>query len=226
MAKRIIVLSRRVSAGKSTLATALVEQFDAHILKTRDLITASAKGKLEAQRGALQRYGQLLDRRTGGEWVANALSREVESFPADAIVVVDAVRIIEQVHAIRRAYGPRVIQVHLEADLSVLAERYKRKQHRAKLLELGSYSDLSNNKTERRVEGLARTADVVINTDRCTRADVVVRAASRLGLYGREHQRLVDILVGGAYGSDGNGHIASYLAPVRRMFFPSGRSFE
>jgi adenylosuccinate synthase len=195
------------------LATALVEQFDAHVLKTKDLITATAKGQLESARGALQRYGDILDRKTGGEWVASALTRHVESLPADAVVVVDAVRIAKQVHAVRRAYGSRVIHVHLEAGTAVLAQRYERKQRQASFREFKSYSQLSNNRTERRVELLAQTADVVIDTDRCTKEDVVVRAASRLGLYGRERRQLVDVLVGGAYGSEGKGHIASYLAP-------------
>jgi adenylosuccinate synthase len=40
----------------------------------------------------------------------------------------------------------------------------------------------------------------------------MVKVAARLGLYGREHMRLVDVVVGGQYGSEGKGHIASYLA--------------
>ena len=155
----------------------------------------------------------MLDRKTGESWVATALTRHVESLPRDAVVVVDSVRVIEQVHAIRRAYGPRVVHVHLDADLKVLVDRYKRKQRQSNLREFKSYAELSNNKTENRVELLAETADVVINTDKCTKADVVVRAASRLGLYGRDHRQFVDVLVGGAYGSEGKGHIASYLAP-------------
>ena len=213
VAQKIIVLSGRVSAGKSTLAHALEEQFDAKVLSTKDVIIGTARSKLDAERGTLQRHGDILDRKTGGAWVASALSRLVGSLPYDAVVVVDSARIIEQVHAIRRAYGPRVVHVHLEADLSVLAERYKRKQRQSRFREFGSYTDLSTNKTERRIDRLAQTADVVINTERCTRADVVVRAASRLGLYDREHRPLVDVLVGGAYGSEGKGHIASYLAP-------------
>ena len=213
MTQKIIVLSGRVSAGKTTLADALQEQFDAKVLRTKSVIIDTAKGKLDAERGTLQRYGDSLDRKTGGGWVANALTRLVESLAADAFVVVDSARIIEQVHGIRRAYGPRVVHVHLEADLSVLAERYKRKQRQRNFRELRSYADLSINQTERRIDRLGQTADVVINTERSTRADVVVRAASRLGLYDREHRPLVDVLVGGAYGSEGKGHIASYLAP-------------
>lgn len=213
MANRIIVLSGRVSAGKSTLARGLEEQFDAHPLKTRELIVEAAGGKLKAERSALQKYGRALDRKTDGTWVASALSRKIESLPEDAIVVVDSVRIAEQVRAIRRAYGSRVVHVHLKAEVAVLAERYKRKQRRTNFREFGSYSDICSDSTEKHVDALAESADVVIRTERCTKTDVLVRAASRLGLYGREHRRLVDVLVGGAYGSEGKGHIASYLAP-------------
>lgn len=213
MPKKIIVLSGRVGAGKSTLAKGLVEKFEAHVLKTRKLIQSAAQGKLESVRGALQDYGDLLDRKTNGRWVATELSRLIENIPPDAIVVVDAVRKIEQVHAIRRAYGSRVVHVHLDAQTTVLADRYKRKQRLRSLGEFARYEQVSENGTEKRVWRLAKSADVVIPTDRCTREDVVVRAASRLGLYAREFRKLVDILVGGAYGSEGKGHIASYLAP-------------
>src|SRR5262249_7496585 len=40
----------------------------------------------------------------------------------------------------------------------------------------------------------------------------LVRAASYLGLYGREYLRLVDVFVGGQYGSEGKGDTVSYLA--------------
>ena len=59
---------------------------------------------------------------------------------------------------------------------------------------------------------LAKVADVVILTDRCTHEDVLIRAASHVGLYGREYSRLVDVLVGGQVGSEGKGQIASFLS--------------
>jgi len=211
--KRIIVLSGRVSAGKSTLADGLSKQFQAHVLKTKDVIEGTAKGGIASERGAMQDYGELLDRKTGGDWVAKALTREMESLSADAVVVVDAVRIVRQVRAIRRAYGSRVVHIHLNAALPILEDRYRRKQRQKDFQEFESYSDVLSNKTERGVDRLAQTADVLIDTERCTREDVVVRAAARLGLYGREHRQLVDVLVGGSYGSEGKGHIASYLAP-------------
>jgi adenylosuccinate synthase len=213
LAKRIVLLSGRVSAGKSTLCDGLARRFGAHPLKTKELIAEAARSDSRLGRGELQHIGDLLDRRTKGEWVARALTRLVQSLPDDAVVVVDAVRIIEQVHAVRKAYGPKVFHVHLEAEVGELARRYRHKQRQKESGEFPSYADLSTNKTERRVGKLAESADAVIKTDRCTRSDLVVRAAAHLGLYGKECSRLVDVLVGGEYGSEGKGHISAYLAP-------------
>jgi adenylosuccinate synthase len=93
----------------------------------------------------------------------------------------------------------------------VLAERYKRR-HGA-LKELGSYAQVRKNATERGIVELERVADVVIDTNRNRPADVVVRVAAQLGLYGRSVERLVDVVVGGQFGSEGKGHIVSHVAP-------------
>src|SRR5207244_743366 len=88
--------------------------------------------------------------------------------------------------------------------------------------ELASYAEVQRNKTERNVPKLAKVADVVILTDRCTIEDVLIRAASHLGLYGREYLRLVDVVVGGQYGSEGKGQIAGYLAPEYELLVRVG----
>lgn len=211
MPGKIILLSGRVSAGKTTLCDQLVARFDAHALRTKEVI-ASSSPKVEHERGAMQRHGEILDRRTKGAWVCEALARRADALDGEAAIVVDAVRIMPQIDAIRLAYGPRVVHIHLEAARDVLERRYARKQGLKGFKEFDSYSQLSDSKTEERIGGLAATADVVIQTDRCTKEDVLVRAAAHVGLYGRECERLVDVLVGGQYGSEGKGHIASYLA--------------
>ena len=159
---------------------------------------------------ALQRYGETLDRRTKGQWVRDALARKLTHLPDDAIVVVDAVRIEPQIEAIRQAYGPRVFHIHLHASEAVLAKRYQERD--ADIKELADYGEARANKTEGKVARLGNIADVVIDTERCTEHDVLVRAASHLGLYGREYLRLVDVLIGGQFGSEGKGHIVSYLS--------------
>ena len=211
MAKQIVLLSGRVSSGKSTLSANLVQRFGVHPISTKDLIARLA-GDIEHERGAMQNYGELLDRRTKGSWVCRELTKITESLDEDAVVVVDAVRIAGQIDAVRKAYGQRVFHIHLEAPEEVLSGRYQKKKRKKGFKEFTSYAEVLKNKTECQVESLAALADVVIKTDRCTKDDVVVRAASHLGLYGREYLRLVDVLVGGEYGSEGKGHIASHLA--------------
>jgi len=209
--KIFAVLSGEVSTGKSTLCDRLVDEFNAFALKTKEVLTSRKPG-IEQERGVMQRYGEQLDRTTRGAWVCEALAQKANGLPDNAIIIVDAVRIQPQVDAIRRAYGPSVVHIHLSAEKNTLVKRYESRKRSTQFKEFSSYSQLSLNKTERQIKNLEEIADVVIQTDRCTREDVLVRAAAHLGLYGRDCRRLVDVLIGGEYGSEGKGHIASYLA--------------
>jgi len=208
MAKRIILLSGPVCSGKTTLGDALVERYDFVRLKTRDLIRRRLGTAIE--RGALQKAGESLDRQTKGRWVSEELVRVSLELKDDAVVLVDAVRIRSQIAAIRDAFGSRVTHVHLTAPEDELARRYAERAGQVK--ELSSYSAVRQNPTERQVERLQAIADIVIDTKRATAGDVVVRVAAQLGLYGRDYERLVDVMIGGEYGSEGKGHIASHLA--------------
>jgi adenylosuccinate synthase len=210
LAKQIVLVSGRVSSGKTTLGDNLVDKFGFIPFKTKDWIRQLACS-IEQERGALQNYGDILDQRTQGSWVCDELTRNIKDLPDDALILVDAVRIIPQIDFIRKAYGYRVFHIHLYAPLEVLEKRYKKRKKEG-FKELPAYSDLLQNETESKVNELAAVADVVIDTNRCTPDDIVIRAASHLGLYSREDKRLVDILVGGEYGSEGKGHIASYLS--------------
>jgi adenylosuccinate synthase len=124
--------------------------------------------------------------------------------------LIDAVRIESQIDALRVAFGPAVTHIHLTTSEKELQRRYRRK--RGSLRELGSYAEVRRNPTERAVDQLSRIADIVIDTGPTGPEEVVVRVAAHLGLYGRGYQPLVDVMVGGQYGSEGKGHIASYLA--------------
>jgi len=215
-----VILSGRVASGKSTLARQLADVFCARVIKTKDLILElEPNAKLE--RTWLQRHGEILDRRTKGAWVCNALVPLAQELPAGAIFVVDSARIKPQIDAIRQAFGSRVTHVHVEAPPEVLASRYKCKQGQ-EVRELESYEAVARDPVESKVDELCGAADVVIDTNRCTESDVLVRVASHLGLYGREPQRLVDVLVGGQFGSEGKGHIASYLAPEYQVLVRVG----
>jgi adenylosuccinate synthase len=220
MGFQIVLLSGRVASGKTTLWEQLIRNFPAeriHVLKTKNLIRELASKKLgrelPAERRTLQDFGDQLDRDTGGKWVLDALVRLINEHittEASSIFVVDAVRILRQVKAIREAYGYSVNHIHLKAPEHELAVRYK---HRSSdLRELKSVEDVVKNPTEAAVNELEKSADIVVDTQACTPDDVLVKTATHLGLFTREYARLVDVLVGGQYGSEGKGHIASYLS--------------
>ena len=207
--RRVIALSGSVSSGKSTLAKSLADRFPKiHIFKTRELIREVLVSELE--RGSLQNAGELLDKRTGGNWVAQELAKKKLGLPDDTSAIVDSIRIKSQVAELRKAFGNRVVHVHLTAPPEELHQRYRNRQSNIK--ELSSYEDVKANATEQQVESLKEIADIVIGTHRCTENDVLVRAASHLGLFERGYTPVVDVLVGGQWGSEGKGHIASYLA--------------
>lgn len=210
---QIVLLSGNVSSGKTTLSEKLRSQFEFDVLKTKSVIRQLAQKRLrrelESDRRAMQLFGERLDRETGGKWVLEALTKLVRN-PRQRVIV-DSVRILEQIRSIRQAYGFAVIHIHLTAPESVLGERY-RKRKGTGFRELRSYSEVERNRTEARVNQLKDAADVVIDTARCTPADVLVRAATHLGLYARNYASVVDVIVGGQFGSEGKGHIASYLS--------------
>jgi adenylosuccinate synthase len=210
---RIVLLSGSVSSGKTTLSGELGRQFGLELLKTKDVLKNLARKKLgkelEAERKAMQLFGEKLDRETSGKWVCDALVKLLRKSNKD--IVVDAVRIRPQINAIRRAYGFSVVHIHLKAPETVLAARY-RKRRGAGFREMKSYAAVERDPTEARVSELEAAADIVIDTAQCTPADVLVRAAAHLGLYSRNYAGAVDVLVGGQSGSEGKGHVASYLS--------------
>jgi adenylosuccinate synthase len=121
---------------------------------------------------------------------------------------------------VREAYGTAVHHIHLDADDTVLAERYGNRGGKTK--EFESYDKVRRSKTEREVRKLADLADTVVATDRCTPEAVLVRAVALLGFYPRAVSPLVDVLVGGQYGSEGKGNIVGHIAPEHSLLVRVG----
>jgi len=210
---QIVLLSGSVSSGKTTLSEKLHNQFGFDVLKTKELIKELAQKKLRrelaADRRAMQLFGERLDKETDGKWVLDALTKLVRT-PGQRVIV-DSVRILKQIRTIRQAYGFAVVHIHLTAPEHVLGARYLTRKGTG-FRELKSYSAVERNPTEARVDELQNAADAVIDTARCTPTDVLVRAATHLGLYSRNYASAVDVIVGGQFGSEGKGHISSYLS--------------
>jgi adenylosuccinate synthase len=211
VARIVLVLSGEVGAGKTTFARELCRRYNGERISTHDLLVSQLGPGTPEERGALQQAGERLDRRTGGAWVRAQAQSVIGALPEDALVLIDSVRIKGQLDALRDAYGVRVVHVHLTAPLAVLRSRYAHRSRTAIFKEFDSYDEVQANSTEAQVDTLRADADVAITTDRNTPEDVVVRVASHLGLNGRDTGPLVDVIVGGEYGSEGKGNICYYL---------------
>jgi adenylosuccinate synthase len=208
MARKIVLLSGAITAGKSTLANLLKQRYGFEIVSTKDDLLSRRE---HATRESLQKLGQQLDKETGGSWVREALQRQIQKSSGNKFVV-DAVRILDQVDLIRQAYGYQVMHIHLTASEAELQGRFS-KRSSSTFTESINYANAKRNKTERLVEDLRASADVVIDTSRCEPLDVLARVAAHLDLYGQGIVQLVDVVIGGQYGSEGKGNIAHYLAP-------------
>ena len=213
-ALRVVLISGPVCSGKSSLVAQLREKHNAKVVKTKDLIIRMSP-RTKSERRKLQRAGQRLDRVDGGAWVAEALQRTIDAAVSgrtpEGLFVVDSVRIAGQIEAVRKAYGTGVHHIHLTATPEELRKRY---EDRRRLEDAGvDYETLKANSTEKRVEELARLANIVVHTDKCSKGAVLVRATALLNLYPRSNEPLVDVLIGGQYGSEGKGNIVGHIAP-------------
>jgi adenylosuccinate synthase len=199
----VVALSGAVGSGKSTVARAILAHVSGQRLSTRSMIIALKE--VSSVRGALQDAGDALDVETDFGWVADS----VVGAP-DEVVVVDAVRRAEQVERLRDRFPGRVQHVHLVVDPDLLVRRHAERQH--DVVEPGTYDEVRAHPTEAGIEALAETADVVFDPSRLDEASIAAVALAGHGLLVTRSARLVDVVVGGQYGSEGKGNVCSYLA--------------
>jgi adenylosuccinate synthase len=181
------------------------------IFKTNEVIKKRVRKDLEQDRKVLQAEGERLDKKTRGRWVLEELLEWSNQLNPGSDVVIDSLRIEEQIHAIREAYGAKVIHVHLTAPFDELEQRFNKRRQQGREKDF-QYSEVKANPTEKQVEDLADIADVVINTKRCTEQDVLIRTMSYLNIRTGRGAGFVDVVVGGQYGSEGKGQIVAHLA--------------
>ncbi|MFH1674683.1 MAG: adenylosuccinate synthetase [Pseudomonadota bacterium] len=212
MIDALVVLSGPISCGKSTLADGLCRRLGMQVFKTREVLKQIVKPPLLDNRREFQAAGERLDRLTHGTWVRDELHRWLSTKEGASTVVVDSVRIRGQIDALRKAFGPKVIHVHLIAPSKELEKRYKRRRKLASE-QVPTYAEAREDPTEQQVDSLRDIADIVIDTKRCTDQDILVRVTCHLNVRRGKGTGYVDVLVGGQYGSEGKGQIVSYISP-------------
>jgi adenylosuccinate synthase len=163
-ATKIVAISGPVGAGKSTFASNLALFLPGVVVSTRTILEAELPDARRT-RTRLQSDGRRLDQDTNGRWVANAVVARMASKPP--WVIVDAVRIAPQVHALRNL-AP-TLHVHLFAAREVMAKRYENKyQWEAE----PPYSIVEADPTEMQVDSLRRIADIVFETEELSPNDI------------------------------------------------------
>ena len=208
----VIAVSGPIAVGKSAFISELEERFSAFRITTRALI--QSQRDVPSERRLLQEAGESLDRETGGKWVADALAARAALLGDDAIVIVDSVRIAGQVQHLRDMFGDKVWHVHLTASKPLLEKRFASRKEKgdSAVNEFATYEEVRANATEAEIEKLGEIANVRIITDRLEPGSVATLAVENLGLFPTSVEPLVDIVIGGQYGSEGKGNICDYLA--------------
>ncbi len=208
---RLIVISGGLASGKSSLAKQLEKQIGCKVVKTSELIR-NLLPKTKNDRSSLQRAGNRLDRETNQSWIAKEIARKIRDQSNALPMVLEGIRKPQQIVEIQNAIGHRhVVQVHLAVDKETQRQRYETSKRRK---DSGiDFEKAIGDSSERQVQKLEQYADIVIDTQRHTERDVFCRVSARLNLQSRSSDSLVDVLVGGQYGSEGKGNIADYLSP-------------
>ena len=214
----VIALSGPIASGKSALADEFIKRFQAHRLSTREILLRRGASN---DRGDLMAQGNRLDQETDGGWVRDGAVQAATSLARlPRVLLIDAVRKKSQIRHLRDQFGINFVHAHVTAPDTVLEHRYVQRASAGDLTR--SYAEVQVDETERAVRELAALADIVLDSDRCDPASLLARAAAGVGLFPRAPEQLVDIIVGGQYGSEGKGNICAHIAEPYGMLIRVG----
>src|SRR5579885_2483176 len=152
MKPRAIAISGAAFSGKTSLAIRLSSQLNAQYVSLPDLVVQLLP-KTRSDPDSVERSLQLLDRETGGRWLADALAGQLLKAGRPEVVVIDGIRRTDQANFLRQG-GWRVTHVHLEASAEEVAKRLGAPATRSK-------KPISLGGAPKELRSLAKLADVV-----------------------------------------------------------------
>jgi adenylosuccinate synthase len=196
MKRTAILLSGRSCTGKSDVAKLISRRLSI------ELVDALVAIQMQFESAGLFAPAQPVEPADRPEVLIEYLNERWLREGTQETLVVDCVWVPAQIHALRRI-GWSITHVHLEAPDSV---RNARK-------EAASADQIRNVDCDPHDEAMRKMADLVIDTHRCPTEDVFVRIAARIQDRPMLVEPLIDVIVGGQYGSEGKGNLVQYLAP-------------
>lgn len=203
----LIAISGPVASGKSILAEEIQKRFRTYRISTRQLLIDA---DVPNDRASLIEAGKRLDRETDGAWISDGARIYVERHIKSDIILIDAVRTERQIHHLRERFGERLVHIHVSVPLAVAKKRYE--DRAAEWDRDVPYEHVRSDPTEDGVWSLHRIADRTVENYQCDPASLLARAFAGLAAFPRTMQQVVDVIVGGQYGSEGKGNICAHLA--------------
>lgn len=209
---RVVVVSGHSRTGKTSLGELLEKQFQFYRIKTSTIVRDYAvQNRRSRDRKGLQALGDEFDETFGDDWLFRYVQDVIqvldEAGHEDRDIIVDSVRTWEQLAPFRACQSIKLVHVHLFATSDEIISRAQRKYGNDTVVE---QNDII--KRESDIERFRVDADIRINTSHTDNNDTLVRVLAGLRLLSPPDRRLVDVLIGGQFGSEGKGHVAAYLA--------------
>ena len=190
----IVVISGRIGSGKSTLAKAIKSRFPGvcSIRSTSEYLSERARS---TSRESLQQHGHVQDN-GNPKWICDVVSDSKRW-----ITVLDSVRSTSQISLIRGLESHKVVHVHIVESVS---ECKARRPEDVKFMDDELESD--DNMMQ-----LSSIANIKMSSDQHFKIMEYLDGLQR-----------VDAIIGGQYGSEGKGHIVSYIAQEYELIVRSG----
>jgi adenylosuccinate synthase len=209
---RVVVLSGHSRVGKTSLSAMLEKRFQFFWVKTSTIVRQYAiRHGRKHDRIGLQEIGDEFDENFGHDWLFRYVQEVIQVLDgnghSDRDIVVDSVRTWEQLAPFRSCSSIELVHIHLYATGDQIIARAKDKYGDDTLIE---QNDII--KREKDIKRFRDDADIRLNTDNTDTSDTIVRVLAGLRLLSPPERRLVDVLVGGQFGSEGKGHVAAYIA--------------